>query len=47
MTGSTDLDKSVELDNSDPDPAARALLDASEWPLQVLVALTSTGGGPF
>lgn len=32
----------VELDNSDPDPAATPLLGQNEWPLQVLVALTST-----
>ena len=32
----------VELDNVGTDPAAVQLLDGHEWPLQVLVALTST-----
>lgn len=32
----------VELDNVEPDPSAVQLMDPHEWPLQVLVALTST-----
>ena len=32
----------VEMDTDDPDPAPHSLLTESEWPLQVLVAVTST-----
>ena len=32
----------VELDVTETDPAARALLDQRDWPLEVLVAVTST-----
>jgi diphosphomevalonate decarboxylase len=32
----------VEMDITDPDPAARCVLNESDWPLQVLVVVTST-----